>query len=125
MGTAIEKALLAKPRDPIVDKNGIVTPMWSRWFGNLVNKSRRIESYSVTINPASVAANTTAEQTFTVTGMEVESVVNVTKPSLTAGLGIGNARVSAADTLAITFINATAAPINPPEEEYKVVEIRL
>ena len=68
-----------------------------------------------------VAANTTAEQTFTVPGLRTKHVVVVNKPAADAGLGIVNARVSAADTLAITFVNATGTPIDPAAETYKII----
>jgi hypothetical protein len=51
--------------------------------------------------------------------------VFVSKPSESAGLGVVNARVSAADTLAITFMNTTAAPIDPAAETYKILVIRF
>lgn len=72
------------------------------------------------LNPASVAANTTAEQTFTVPGLAAGTVVAVDKPSLTPGLGIVGARVSAANTLAINFMNDTAVAIDPPLENYSI-----
>ena len=75
---------------------------------------------SITIDVASVAVNTTAEQTFTVQGLTTDMFVAVVKSSLSAGLGIVNARVSAANTLAITFVNATAGAIDPASEAYKV-----
>lgn len=71
--------------------------------------------YQLTLSPASVAANTTAAQTFTFKGLNaILHFVSVNYVSTAqAGLGIVNARVSAADTLEITFINATASPITP------------
>lgn len=74
----------------------------------------------VTIDPASVAANTTAEQTFPVNGLLVGDFVVAGKPTATAGLGIVGARVSATNTLAITFSNSTAAPIDPAAEAYRI-----
>jgi hypothetical protein len=68
---------------------------------------------SVTLSPALVAANTTAEQTFSVTGLKVGDYVDVNKPTAQAGLGVVGFRVSAADTLAITFSNNTAGGITP------------
>lgn len=63
-------------------------------------------------------ANTTTEQTFTVPGLQLgDVVVALNKPALQAGLGIVNARVSAADTLAITFVNATGSDITPTATE--------
>lgn len=76
------------------------------------------------IDPASVAAATTAQQTFTLAGLKTTDFVAVAKPSLTAGLGVAGARVSAADTLAITFINATAAAIDAASETWRVLILR-
>lgn len=76
--------------------------------------------YTPLLSPASVAANTTAEQTFTVTGLVSGSAVWVNKPSYQVGLSITGCRVSAADTLAITFQNNTAAAIVPTAEVYTV-----
>jgi hypothetical protein len=77
----------------------------------------------VSLSPSAVSANTTAEQTFTVTGLQVGDVVNVNKPTAQAGLGIVGARVSAANTLAITFSNNTAGSITPTASEVYVVNV--
>jgi hypothetical protein len=79
-----------------------------------------MRTLQVTLTPVSVAANTTAEQTFTVTGLPVNSQVVVNKPTVTAGLGLGGARVSAANTLALNYVNNTAAAITPPSEVYTI-----
>lgn len=73
------------------------------------------------LTPASVAANTSAEQTFTVVGLRTTDFVYVSMPSLQAGIGVANARVSAKDTLAISFINSTAAGVVPVAGAYQVV----
>lgn len=69
----------------------------------------------VTWSPASVAANTTAAQTVTVPGVVLgqDFVIDVTKPTEQAGLGIVMYRVSANNTLTIVFSNNTASPIVP------------
>lgn len=81
---------------------------------------------SVTLSPAQVAVNTTAEQTFTVPGVLASDVcVSVSKPTAQAGLGIVGWRVSAANTVAITFANNTAGAITPTaSESYKFVMLR-
>lgn len=84
----------------------------------------QIRVYTSAINPASVAAATSAEQTFTLAGLTTADKVFVIKPTATAGLGIVNARVSAADTLAITFMNATAGAVDAASETYTVVAFR-
>lgn len=81
--------------------------------------------FSVTLSPISVAPNTVAEQTFAATGIGLLTTdqVSVSKPTTQAGLGIVNVRVSATDTLAVAFINATAATITPTASEVYVVEV--
>jgi hypothetical protein len=76
---------------------------------------------SVTLSPAAVSANTTAEQTFTVNGLLPGDMVLVTKPTSQAGLGLVNYRVSAANTLAITFSNNTGGSITPTASEVYLV----
>ena len=89
---------------------------------------QKVGYFNLTLTPASVAANTTAEQVFTATGIGLQTtdVVLVTKPAAQAGIGIVNARVSANDALAITYINDTAGAIVPTAAEvYKVTVIRI
>lgn len=92
-------------------------------YGNICAQA----SVSISLDVASVAANTTAEQTFTLTGARAATdvVLAVNKPSLSAGLGVVNARISADDTLAITFANVTGSPIDPGAESYLVVIGRM
>lgn len=78
----------------------------------------------VVFDPASVAAATSVEQSITVPGVRVGDYVDVTKPTLTAGLSIGSARVSAANTVAVTFSNATAGALDPGSETYQVYVMR-
>lgn len=78
---------------------------------------------SCTLSPASVAPNTTVEQTFTVNGLVVGDFIDVNKPTVQNGLGIVNSRVSAANTLAIGFVNATAATITPTASEIYSVNV--
>ena len=76
--------------------------------------------------PAGVLTITTSEQTFSVPGLNVGDAVMVNKPTHQAGLGIVGARVSAANTLAVTYMNTTAATITPTASEvYKVVRFQI
>jgi hypothetical protein len=79
-----------------------------------------LKLYTPTLTPVAVAANTCAEQTFTVTGLLASTSAWVNKPSFTSGLGIVGVRVTAADTLGINYYNGTAASITPPAEAYLV-----
>lgn len=92
-----------------------------------IGNVQKIGLFSLALTPTAVAANTTAEQTFAATGIGllVTDNVDVSKPSFQAGLGIVNVRVSAVDTLAITYGNFTASPITPAAETYGVVVARV
>lgn len=79
---------------------------------------------SQSLDVTSVAANTTAERDFTVTGLKVGDYVMVNKPSLSAGLGVAGVRVKAADTLSITYVNATGSGIDPAAETYLIFWFR-
>ena len=88
--------------------------------GNLVTQS----VISVTLSPALIVLNTTAEQTFTVNGLRVGDVVGcVNKPTAQAGLGIVGCRVSAANTLGITFSNNTGSSITPTAAQVYLVVV--
>jgi len=93
----------------------------SRWYSDVEEAFRH---FTVTIDPSPVAANTTAEQTFTVTGINTKDLIMVNKSTTTVGLGIVGSRSSAKDQIAITFINATGSTIDPPSEQYNILAIR-
>jgi hypothetical protein len=80
-------------------------------YGNI----NKLNLVTVVLSPASVAANTTAEQLFTVPGVDAfqDFVIDITKPTAQAGLGIVGLRVSGAAQVGVTFSNNTAAPIVP------------
>lgn len=84
------------------------------------NPAAPLVLYKPALTPISVAANTTAEQTFTVTGLVAGTPVWVNKPTAQTGLGVVGVRVSAANTLAINYANLTAGAIVPAAETYTV-----
>ena len=83
--------------------------------GNILAEGNtdKLKLISVTLSPALIVLNTTAEQTFTVPGLAVGDWVFVNKPTAQAGLGIVGCRVTAANTLGITFSNNTGSSITP------------
>lgn len=88
-------------------------------FGSTVS---RVRNYSITISPTIINTITCSEQTFTCTGVKVGDIITVNKPTQQAGLGICACRASAANQIAITFINPTAGNITPTASEvYKVM----
>lgn len=87
--------------------------------GNMLNEWL----LGVTLSPISVAPNTSAEQSFTIPGLLVGDFISVVKPTVQAGLGIVNSRVSAANTLALAFANMTAATITPTASEVYAITV--
>lgn len=87
---------------------------------------RALYVVQVTFDPANITGTaTTTEQDITVSGVAVQDIVlNVSKPSSTAGVTIGNVRVKAADTVSIQWVNPTAGAVNPASETYTIVMVR-
>ncbi len=103
---------------------GTLTPTANEVYGVSIFRPAPVAPfvlYSQALTPASVAANTTAEQSFNVTGVPALSVVVVNKQSAQAGLGITGARVTGANFVGITFANFTATPITPTAAETYVI----
>ena len=92
----------------VTTQTAVVSP-----FGNIA----QMYILSVTLTPVAVAATTSAEQTFSVPGLNVGDFVLLSKPTAQAGLSIGNERVSALGTLAITYSNNSAGSISPTVSE--------
>ena len=102
---------------PVIDASGSIIV----GSGTPITK---IAVYTPSLTPASVAAGTTSEQTFTVNGLTTADKVIVNAPAQPAGVGIVNVRVSAANTLAITFVNVRAAAATPAAGTYTVIAFR-
>lgn len=84
--------------------------------------------FSVTLSPSAIGATTSGEQTFAATGIGLltTDLVLVQKPTAQAGILIGGSRVSASDTLAITFANISTGTLTPTASEvYKVGVFRV
>lgn len=113
---------------PVVSTNGFegAVDTTSLTVGASGTAVTQIRVYSATIDPAPVAAATCAEQTFTVTGLTTADKVIVNGPAgwATTGIGVVNARVSAADTLALTFVNPTAGALDAASGTVAVIAIR-
>ena len=92
------------------------------------NVTRQLLSFAVNITPVQTALSTAAEQAFgTFTGLLVGDIVLGVMPpgAPTAGLvGPANARVSAGNTLAMSWGNCTAGNLTAPAGIYTVVVLR-
>jgi hypothetical protein len=84
----------------------------------------KVVVYSSSLTPASVSANTSAEQDFTVSGLSTADKVCINGPAPLAGTGIVNVRVKATDTLSLTFMNTTSGSLTPTSGTYLVLAFR-
>lgn len=96
---------------------------------NTLPSFEHLSVIQVALTPSAVNTVTAPEQTFTVTGLSVgdalqapDQILSISKAADQAGLAIVGARVSAANTLAIKFVNPTGGNITPTAgETYTIV----
>lgn len=81
---------------------------------------------TVTVDPSSVGANSASTQTVTITGAATGDSVVLNPPSggLTAGLLVAQARVSAANTVSITYYNTTGSAIDESSGTWNYLLVR-
>ena len=75
---------------------------------------------NATLTPVAVATITVAEQSFTVPGLKLGDHVTVNAPAITAGTAFAGARVSAANTLTIAYVNPTDGSLTPAAGVYTI-----
>lgn len=91
--------------------------------GSVITK---IKQYSVSVDPASLAAATGAVTSVTVTGVTTEDVIISCEAQAALNNGISySARVSAANTVAIHFVNVTAGAIDVSATTFKITCMRI
>lgn len=76
--------------------------------------------YTPNLTPIAVSAGAAVEETFTVTGLSTSDTVTVNPP----GAAVLSARVSAADTLALTFAPPASGSYTPPAGVYRIIAFR-
>ena len=86
--------------------------------GNILNE----KLIAVTLAPGVCTAATTTEQAFTIPGVEVGDYVNINfAGAQVAGVAVVNCRVTGADTVAVSFMNATAGGVTPAAGTYGMI----
>lgn len=79
--------------------------------------------YTPTLTPAAIVVAGFSEQTFTVNGLTTNDTVTVNGPAAAANSALIHARVSAANTLALTW-TTNAPTITPTSGTYRIVATR-
>lgn len=92
-----------------------------------IGNVQKIGVFSISITPASVAATSAPTQVFSAVGIGLltTDAIEVSPPSVTAGVALATAYVSAADQITLQFINPTAGALTPPAGNYVVTVLRV
>lgn len=109
---------------PFTNLDGLETGPEGMKVGASGTPLTQVRRFSQTITPASVGAAVAAEQTFTVTGLAVGDSVIVNPAATGNATAVAGARVSAANTLAIQFVNPTAGALTPGAGTYTILAFR-
>lgn len=92
--------------------------------GVIAGNIASINFVQATVDLGSVAANTSEEETFTLTGVKVGDFISVQKENLTAGIILGSARVETENTVTVEVINTTASAVDASSATMRVLVIR-
>ncbi len=76
---------------------------------------------SLTLSPGQINGNSTARETYTVTGLQTDMLVQVNQITVTAGVYVLGCRVSAANTLQLDWWNSTGGALTPTASQ----EVRI
>jgi len=79
------------------------------------------EVLTPTLDPSSINANSISVETFTVTGVNVDTLYHIDAPNLEAGLFILGATCATANVLTISIWNSTNASVNPASQVFRVI----
>jgi len=126
--------------DPIVKDDMKVTQSWEQWFFDLANIVPEFSIVRTSLDVANVAANTVAQQAFTIANVLDEDdnsialgtnvvlttddhVISVTSDSV-IGVGISNFVITDDNELTMDLINPTGSGVNPAAATYTIIVIK-
>lgn len=101
----------------------MTTEATARFTGNKhqertdATNAKVVKVFKESLDIASVAADSVAEEALTVTGVDASGRVLAVIPPASLGLGIGYARVTAADEITVAFVNPTAGAVDPAADQ--------
>lgn len=99
---------------------GVVRCTYGAQIGASGTTLTQAKVYTPSLTPAAVSAGAPTEQTFPVAGLATTDTVTVNPP----GAAVLSARVSAADTLALTFAPPASGSYTPPAGVYRIIAFR-
>lgn len=97
---------------------------WQVFFETIRQNVAAIKDFKLTIDPSTVSANSTEEQSFSTNEIESNDLIlSVNKPSHTSGVGIAGFRAGD-NKIFITFVNPTGSGADPGSEDYLVAVLK-
>ncbi len=82
-----------------------------------------IQRLTPNLTPGSVGANTSAEEVYTISGLDPQDICIVQPPSGVAGIGLVSVRVGT-NQLALNWMNSSSGSLTPPAGIYQILAIR-
>jgi hypothetical protein len=110
--------------ESLADDSGKASPGWGNWFNQVFSGMpwKKGRNVTVSINFATIVAQSQAGLTATVTGARVGDAVQVTTLDV-SGL-IFTAAVTANDTVTVYAKNFSAAPIDPGSQSFRIIVLQ-
>lgn len=105
-----------------VEPSGLLKPISGLQVGSAGTALTQVRVYTPTLTPAAVGLGLLSVQTFTVTGLATTDTISVSGPGAVAGVVLANWRVSAADTLELSWYGILAG--TPPAGVWRIAAIR-
>lgn len=96
---------------------------WEVWFKQIADNLPKVRFFTIALDLPSVAANTVAEATVTVTGLTTSDIVFV-NAAHQANLAVASARVTAADTLGLSLVNPTGGALDYGSVTFNLIAVR-
>ena len=80
--------------------------------------------YDESLTPASVGANSIAQESFSVPGARTGDVILAVSPPASLNVGVAGFRIDADDSVELTFVNPTAGALSPTSGTWRFVILR-
>lgn len=96
---------------------------WQSWFTQVFSALMGWKkTYTVTLSHdfGSISAQSEDDQSVTVTGARVGDAVTVHPAAVVAGV-MFDGSVSANNTVSVRAVNYSAAPVDPPDQTYRII----
>jgi len=128
--------------DEVIGEEGKFSKGWEEWIQDLTIKQKEIQAWEIILSPGSIASNFSTTVSFSITQIKDDDgntitvttddivceagdyVLQLIKPTLTAGIIVGAARITGVNTLDVEYTNVTGGSINPGTETYTLIVLK-